>query len=42
MAREYGRYSETPHDADLIDQALEDVADIVTRLVQALFLLLLS
>jgi glutathione S-transferase len=38
LAREHGYYGETAHDAALIDQALEGVADIVTRLVQALFL----
>ncbi len=38
VARQHGYYGETSHDAALIDQALEGVADIVTRLVQALFL----
>jgi glutathione S-transferase len=38
VAREHGFYGETAHEAALIDQAAEGVADIVTRLVQALFL----
>lgn len=38
VAREHGYYGATAHEAALIDQALEGVADIVSRLVQALFL----
>ncbi|ELR20801.1 glutathione S-transferase, C-terminal domain containing protein [Acanthamoeba castellanii str. Neff] len=38
VAREHGYYGETAHDAALIDQASEGVADIVSRLIQALFL----